>query len=109
MEARLRAIYGVLADSMHRKGVTYLRPRGRELASRFIVLAESEPDKQAWLAAFEREQIQAASELEFLCEAGSGGRFPQAERLVRVSFSIPFHPLLEDSQIERMCAVIGSR
>jgi len=107
--ARLQSLYAVLSDAFRRKGTRHLMARGQEVASRFIVVAEDEADKEAWLRHFELAGIQAASELEFICPPERVPSFPVAGQLVRTSFSVPFHPLLSDAELERMRAAIGAR
>jgi dTDP-4-amino-4,6-dideoxygalactose transaminase len=109
MSTRLTTLYGELSAAMRRKGTRHLEMRNGEVASRFLVIAADAADKQAWLEHLQRVGIEGASELLFVCPEVETARFPVASRLVSTSFSLPFHPLLSDAELERVLMAIGTR
>lgn len=103
---RLRAIQRAYARGCERSGLACLKTRGEELASRFMVLAASAADKREWLRRAEAAGVQASEELALLCTPSQAVAYPVASDWVERSFSLPFHPLLDDADVERVLALI---
>jgi perosamine synthetase len=102
MMTRLRQVFAAYAQACNTRGTRFLAPRGREVASRFIVVADSAEHRARCIAALGSASIQGAGELLMLAGAANAARFPVADRMVATTFSIPFHPLLEDAEVERV-------
>jgi dTDP-4-amino-4,6-dideoxygalactose transaminase len=107
MRSRLLAVNAAYAAACRTAGIRYLGSRGTEVPSRFMVVADSPAAKAEWLARLERAGVQGASELMMLASPADADRFPNARALVDQSFSIPYHPLLEDLEVERVAQALA--
>ena len=105
---RLEAVFGILAAALRKRGVAHLAPGAGEVASRLVVAADTEQERERWERHFRSLEIATSRELMFVCPAAATGDHPVAQRLVDTTFSLPFHPLLGEPEIDRMEKAICS-
>ena len=102
---RLAAIFNILAAALRGKGLAFLAPGAGEIAARMVV---ADPERERLEAHFRRKEIATSRELMFVCPESALGAYPVARRLVATTFSLPFHPLLQEPEIDRMEKAICS-
>ena len=105
---RLGAVFGILAAALRKRGVAHLVPGAGEVASRLVVAADTEQERERWERHFRSLKIATSRELMLVCPAATIGNHPVAQRLVDTTFSLPFHPLLGESEVDRMEKAICS-
>lgn len=103
---RLIETFGRLQQSAARHGLTVRLPQSGELPIRFVAQTSSERERDALIMQFRGAGIEACQEFIWLCHRELIDRFPESDRLVRTTFSLPFHSLLTDSEIDRMESVL---
>lgn len=106
--ARLAALFETLGAALRKKGAACLAPGPGEIASRLVVAGDTPQERERWEAHFRRLQIATSRELMLVCPPDLAGEFAVARRLVDTTFSLPFHPRLEEQEIERMEKAICS-
>lgn len=103
---RLFSMFEELSVGLESKGVEYLKPDANDVPSRLIVVADNEQQRNKWIESFEKESVPVGPELMSVCPAEMTSGFVVAQHLVSNSFSLPFHLLLEDQEIEQIKSAI---
>lgn len=99
IQMRMLQVYQTFSRILEKRGISFLRNNANDVPSRFLIIADTERLKTAWLQKLARTQIEASCELSFVCPESEKVNYPVAKNIIDRSFSIPFHPMLEDRQI----------
>ncbi len=102
IENKLMALYDLFSKTLDAKGIQYLKTTSSEIASRFVIIAEDESWKKNWMNKLHQDNIEACMELGYVCPPDMICDFKETRKLVENSFSVPFHPLLSDQDVECM-------
>ncbi len=106
IEDNLRYGYLRLTNILLKKGISFFKMNDDEVAFRLILIFK---DKESTTDAFNyfiENSIDVSRELMFICPLSKQHQFPNAQKIVDCSFSIPFHPLLSEEELGTMSRVI---
>ena len=106
IQSALLQKFAALQKICELSGLRVLMPETGEVPSRFIVMTDNTEERDVLQDRFRHAKIEASRELMRLCSQTDRDRFPNADKLVEFSFSLPFHPSLSVSELESIRTVL---
>ena len=106
IQSALLQKFAALQKICEQSGLRVLMPETGEVPSRFIVMTDNTEERDVLQDRFRHAKIEASRELMRLCSQTDRDRFPNADKLVELSFSLPFHPSLSVSGLESIRTVL---
>jgi dTDP-4-amino-4,6-dideoxygalactose transaminase len=98
--------FNILKDLCKQFDIKFMTPKDGEIPSRFIVLSENIQHRNLLLSRFKSAKIEAVQELMWLTSKAGRNHFPNTRRIVELSFSVPFHPLISISELESIALIL---
>lgn len=96
-----------LREVAERIGLRVVSIQEGEIPTRFIVLCDGQSQRDSLVTSLRSRGIGASLELMWVCPLSERHRFPNSEKLVNTTFSLPLHPLTQPEDIQSIEAALG--